>query len=116
MDSYVSYASNRLFSNYVSPSDPEGKTVRERVEHCLHQLVRFANLAEKHGKWRAVQFGFNLGRVQEILDVRGGVDYWWRTYEPLCNANDWQGIITLTRNRLTQFKMSQPSDQFINKL
>jgi hypothetical protein len=63
-----------------------------KVDHCFHQLIRFAHLA-RTGKidfaTRAVQFGLNLGRVQELLRSPGGVDAWWGVYEPLLKKEDW---------------------------
>lgn len=54
---------------------------RGQVAHCFSQLVRFAN--ELGNPTRAVQFGLNLGRAQELLGSEGGVDCWWRRFEPL---------------------------------
>jgi len=62
---------------HVSPGD----TARTHVQHCFDQLVRFASMRAGFAD-RAVQFGMNLGRAQEILGAEGGVDCWWRMFEP----------------------------------
>lgn len=54
---------------------------RERVEpdpaqivHCVSQLRRFALRASERQGFNALQFGFNAGRLQEML---GGAADWW---------------------------------------
>lgn len=55
---------------------------KEQIIHGFHQMWRFANLAHKGEEFRALQFGLNLGRTQELLGSIGGVDKWWRVFEP----------------------------------
>ena len=63
---------------------PGGSThLRDHVEHCLWQMVRFATLASSGKKFRGPQFGLNLGRAQELLGSYGGVEAWWRTFGPM---------------------------------
>jgi hypothetical protein len=58
-------------------------SARQLVQHCFDQLIRFASMSPEGFASRAVQFGMNLGRAQEILRAEGGVLCWWRCVEPL---------------------------------
>jgi hypothetical protein len=88
-----------------------------QVEHCLHQLIRFANLAINGKEFRELQLGFNLGRVQELLmpGNSAAVACWWRRYEPLVLGKRYKAVIELTEKIIGQLKLSKPTEQFINK-
>lgn len=98
------------------PRGTSNSTNKEHVEHCLHQLIRFAHLAKIGHNFRLAQFGLNLGRAQEILNSYGGVECWWRAYEKLINAKDYDGIIELTKAYLDMLNIPHPSNDFINKV
>lgn len=67
-----------------------GKTPREHVQHCFDQCRRFPWLTRVEGKpFRYTQWGFNLGRAQEILKSHGGKEAWWCYMEPLIDNKDW---------------------------
>ena len=67
-------------------------SVAGHVDHCFSQLYRCSDLAEKGGEFRAMQFGLNLGRAQELLGSLGGPDAWWRPFEALVNAKNWAAV------------------------
>ena len=92
-----------------------GQTANQHVTHCLQQLVRFAHLAQKEDKFRAMQFGLNLGRAQELLGAPGGVDYWWRRFERVASAERWAELKTIAEGYLNAFGLEQPSEEFINR-
>jgi hypothetical protein len=101
---------------HVPANDPSASSCAEHVEHCMHQLIRFSHLATKGHAFRALQFGLNLGRAQELLDSVGGVDKWWRLYEPLLVAQDYEKIIKVTKQYLKDLGLKNPTATFINKV
>ena len=68
---------------------------RQHVEHCLHQLARFAHQAQGGRPFRAAQFGLNLGRAQELLGAPGGAATWWRPFEAHIEAAAWGNLKAL---------------------
>jgi hypothetical protein len=46
----------------------------EQLAHCVSQLRRFALRARERQGFYALQFGYNAGRLQEML---GGAADWW---------------------------------------
>lgn len=112
----VEYMRNILNQNKMRPEHGGDQTDSQHVEHCFHQLIRFANLAKSGHDFRAVQFGLNLGRAQEILGSYGGVECWWRLYEPLIKNKEYDKIISETEHWLNILELSMPSDEFINRV
>lgn len=100
-----------LARNQKRPRHGGNETDREHLEHCFHQLIRFANLA-KDGQqdFRAAQFGLNLGRAQEILESNGGINCWWRLYEPLIVSKNYDEIIKVTKQYLRALNLPEPSE------
>lgn len=96
--------------------ESDGQLIGSHVEHSLWQLIRFANLSAKGHEFRALQFGLNLGRAQELLRSYGGVNAWWRTFEPLVKEEKWFEIIAVTKSYLETLKLTFPDDAFINRL
>lgn len=92
------------------------KTAREHIKHCLDQLVRFAHLAAAGHPFRAVQWGMNFGRAQELLRSRGGLAAWWHAFEPILIKEDWTALEALARRYLDLFGLEQPSEEFINRV
>ena len=112
----MDYMRNILKQNKSHPEIGGTSTVKEQVEHGFYQMIRFANLAKNGHEFRGAQFGLNLGRTQELLGSYGGVDYWWRFYEPLIKARDWDNIMWETRSRLLMLSLPQPDEAFINRI
>lgn len=112
-ESEINHINDILRSNAHRGSSKQ--TNREHVTHCFHQMIRFANLANKGHPFRSTQFGLNLGRAQEILESYGSMDCWWRLFEKLINNDDYTGIIEVTTKYLVAFELQLPTDEFINK-
>jgi hypothetical protein len=104
-------AANRL----VPASGPRQQPLKDHVEHCLWQLARFAHLASLGKKFRGVQFGLNLGRAQELLGSYGGVEAWWRTFEPLVEREDWNGILMVVGLYLNVLGLAHPPLEFLSR-
>ena len=82
-------------------------------------MWRFAHLAkEGKGKFRAVQFGLNLGRTQELLGSMGGVNAWWRKFEPLTKPGEeqYEKIILVVGQYLELLDLPKPEEEFINRM
>ena len=105
-----------LETNQLRPVIGGTQTDAQHVEHCFHQMIRFANLAAIGIGFRALQFGLNMGRAQEILGSIGGIDCWWRLYEPLLDNGDFEQVIAETQHWLEILNLQQPSNEFINKM
>jgi hypothetical protein len=81
------------------------------VQHCFDQLVRFALMGESDPQsfqTCAAQFGLNLGRAQEMLGAPGGVDAWWRRFEPLLVAGRWATLIGLLETYIELLGLERP--------
>jgi hypothetical protein len=93
----------------------DAQPARLHVEHCLHQMVRFAHLAAGGAPFRGAQWGLNLGRAQEILRSRGGLRAWWSAFEPFLLREDWAGLEALTRDYIAALRLKPPSEEFISR-
>ncbi len=91
---------------------------REHVEHCLHQLIRFATQAGTGDLTprRLAQFFLNLGRAQEILGSCGGANAWWGQFIKLVEAKDWNRIIYVVKTYLDLLGLPHPTAEFIAKM
>jgi hypothetical protein len=86
---------------------------KEQMQHCADQMYRFANLAQKGNDFRSAQFGYNMGRLQEMLcpDV-----ILWKHYEPLIIEQNWQAIMNNVIEMIEKIGMNQPNTELINRL
>ena len=98
----------------VHDSDPN--SARVHVEHCLWQLARFAHIARLGCAFRAVQFGLNLGRAQELLKSHGGLAAWWRAFEPLIVEGRYQQLEEKAGQYLKLLGLRAPPEEFINRV
>ena len=66
----------------------------DQIQHAVSQLKRFADRAKEGNTFKSVQFGYNLGRLQEMVD--GGKPnmnvYWWKPVEPLIQGQNWEEL------------------------
>jgi hypothetical protein len=92
------------------------KTKSQHVDHCLHQLLRFANLALKGHPFRALQFGYNLGRLQEILESIGGHEFWWKPFEKQIEDKNWISVAVMVMTIMNRLDFGPPNEEFINKI
>lgn len=82
-----------------------GKTQRRRrhrggddqIVHAISQLKRFTLRAKDGQPFKELQFGYNLGRLQEMIDGgnQGMNKYWWSPLEPLVKEKKWDELLTL---------------------
>ena len=66
----------------------------DQIQHAISQLKRFAERAKDGKEFRALQFGYNLGRLQEMLHCgeKGMNKIWWSPLEPLVEEQDWKAL------------------------
>lgn len=66
----------------------------DQVQHAVSQLKRFAERAKEGKPFKSVQFGYNLGRLQEMVD--GGKPnmnvIYWKPIEPLIEDKKWEEL------------------------
>jgi hypothetical protein len=66
----------------------------DQIIHAVSQLKRFAERAKEGKEFRVLQFGYNLGRLQEMMDCRKEKmnAVWWTPIEPLVEAKNWDAL------------------------
>jgi hypothetical protein len=66
----------------------------DQIQHSVSQLKRFAERAKEGKPFKSVQFGYNLGRLQEMIDGgKVGMNvYWWKPIEPLIEDKKWEEL------------------------
>jgi hypothetical protein len=65
----------------------------EQIQHCISQLKRFAERAKEGKVFNSLQFGYNLGRIQEMVNPEPGANKkWWKPVETLVESKDWTGL------------------------
>ena len=71
-------------------------------EHSLSQLWRYASDASSGKPFNSLQFGYNLGRLQEMVEpgVEGAQRRWWVPTEPLVNSSEWEELKNLIKGDL----------------
>lgn len=69
----------------------------EQTQHAISQLKRFALRAQEGKPFKELQFGYNLGRLQEMIDggKKGMNEYWWTPLEPLVKEKKWDELLIL---------------------
>lgn len=65
---------------------------KKHINHCLTQLKRFTMCAINGHKFKHLQFGYNLGRLQELLMSVGSNIRWWKPIEIMVNNEDWKQL------------------------
>lgn len=68
-----------------------------QLQHAISQLKRFTLRAKEGQPFKELQFGYNLGRLQEMMDsqVSGAQKYWWSPVEELVSQKNWDGLLVL---------------------
>jgi hypothetical protein len=68
-----------------------------QLQHAISQLKRFTLRAKEGQPFKELQFGYNLGRLQEMMDsqVSGAQKYWWSPVEDLVKAKNWDSLLEL---------------------
>lgn len=90
----------------------------EQTQHAISQLRRFALRAQEGKPFKELQFGYNLGRLQEMIDGGGkkGMNaYWWTPLEPLVNAGQWDKVLDLIEKFRTEKVKDEYDEATVNK-
>jgi hypothetical protein len=88
-----------------------------QMQHSISQLKRFVLRAKEGKPFRDLQFGYNLGRLQEMMDpqVKGAQKYWWSPLEILAEEHRWDELLELIEKfRVERVKVDYDEDT-VNK-
>lgn len=99
-----------------TPCPNDGETVRSHVEHGLWQMLRFTHLARLGHAFRAMQYGLNLGRVQELLGSYGGKGPWWQAFEGPIAKGDYDRADAVVRLYLDLLGIGTPPAAFLERV
>ena len=69
-----------------------GGNDKEQIQHALSQLKRFANCFKQGDMKRLLQFGYNLGRLQELCGETAHPEIWWKPFETMINEKKWDEL------------------------
>jgi hypothetical protein len=74
------------------------------MQHSISQLKRFVLRAKEGSEFKSLQFGYNLGRLQEMVDplVSGAQKYWWSPVEALVIGKNWDELLALIEKMRTE--------------
>lgn len=87
----------------------------KHVQHAVSQLKRFAERAKEGKPFKHLQFGYNLGRLQEMVDPGEGKHVtWWKPVEPLVEESKWSELSDKIDELLTKTGVSY-DDELIKK-
>lgn len=64
----------------------------DQIVHCLSQLKRFTVCFEKGDMGRLLQFGYNLGRLQELCGETTHPEIWWKPIETSIQEKAWKDL------------------------
>jgi hypothetical protein len=73
----------------LSSSMKQVKSKHEQIVHCLSQLRRFSHCFLENDFSRMLQFGYNLGRLQELCGETNHPEIWWSPIEKLIAQKEW---------------------------
>lgn len=76
---------NRRIQDAIFRADSKKK----QIVHCVSQLRRFAKCFMDGDQSRILQFGYNLGRLQELCEETTHPDIWWKPIETLIEKKQW---------------------------
>lgn len=65
---------------------------KRQIIHCVSQLRRFAKCFMMGDNSRMLQFGYNLGRLQELCEETVYPDIWWKPIESLIEKAQWEKL------------------------
>ena len=62
---------------------------QQQIIHCLSQLKRFLECFKTGDTSRMLQFGYNLGRLQELVGETAYPEIWWKPIENAIQTSSW---------------------------
>jgi hypothetical protein len=79
-------SARRELTEFVSHQDG---TTKSQIQHCITQLMRFTLCVAEGKPFRTLQFGYNLGRLQELCKSIGTYKSWWPPIEKAITKERW---------------------------
>ena len=70
------------------------KSVEKKTQiiHCISQLKRFSECFKTDPTNRILQFGYNLGRLQELVGDTTHPEIWWKPIEKAIEEKNWKEL------------------------
>ncbi len=65
---------------------------KEQIIHCISQLKRFSECFKTNPTQRILQFGYNLGRLQELVGDTTHPEIWWKPIEKAIEDKNWKDL------------------------
>ncbi len=65
---------------------------KTQIIHCLSQLKRFSECFKTDPTSRILQFGYNLGRLQELVGDTTHPEIWWKPIEKAIVEKNWKDL------------------------
>lgn len=65
------------------------RSTNDQIVHCVSQLRRFSHCFLENDFSRMFQFGYNLGRLQELCGETNYPEIWWSPIETCVNKQQW---------------------------
>lgn len=67
-------------------------TRNRQIIHCISQLKRFVVCFQQGDMKRLLQFGYNLGRLQELCGETTHPEVWWKPIETMIQEKSWSEL------------------------
>jgi len=114
VDTFASSANIERMTEILSTDSAESeKPIGPQVRQCLHNLIEIIQNVIWNNEFQleaAVQWGVNLGRIQELLKFQTSL---WKEFEQLFLKRKWAIVETKVRTYLTVLRMEQPTIKFV---
>ena len=65
---------------------------KSQIIHCISQLKRFSECFKTDPANRILQFGYNLGRLQELVGDTTHPEIWWKPIEKAIEEKNWNDL------------------------
>lgn len=112
---------NRIRTTFVGKTDEDKK----QIKHAICQLFRFIRLFKLGDMSRRYQFGYNLGRLQELCFETTHPEIWWKPIEGFLDGaenakteedrlHNWKGLEAYT-HELREALNIEVTDEMITR-
>lgn len=115
-DTFISLENVESMLKILSTDSAESeKPIGSQVKQCLHNLIKIIRNVIWNNEFLindAVQWGINLGRIQELFKISTPL---WANFEKLFLMKQWQAVEDKVQTYLTILRMERPTIEFIRK-
>lgn len=82
---------------------------KDQIVYCLSQLKRFAKYFKSGDTDRILQFGYTLGRLQQLCSTPNQ-NIFWQPPEKFIMNHDWNGLDAYVDYLLQEFNLEYDMD------